>query len=105
MIPGRRAVLALVAAGLLCALAAQGREARLFATPSEVERFRTEEAVKTAWNWLLDNRDAALDYRYDPSGSLLALRPGAADGRYTAENKVSGRHWTLTLSGDTFSIQ
>lgn len=145
-----------------------------------VDRILADEPVKVSWNWLLDNRDAALDYRYDPSGSLQAVRPGAAmkmqrfgtggsltgpfwalahdayhplpgqfcegkpgsgvsfrlketeaateslsvhaialdspdaidawtfrasGGSYTVENKDSGLHWTLTLDGDTFSVQ
>ncbi len=88
MIPGRRAVLALVAAGLLCALAAQGREARLFATPSEVERFGTEGRL-TGPFWAL-----AHDAYHPLPGQFCEGKPGSGVSFRLKETAAATRRKT-----------
>ncbi len=62
-----------------------------------VDRIQSYEAVKTSWNWLLDNRDGALGYSFDQPGSIGASRPGAAMKmqRFGSEGRLAGPTWAM----------
>lgn len=62
-----------------------------------IDRIRASVPVKTNWNWLLDNSDGALEYGYEPEGTISATRGEVTMSLqiFGGEAKVSRPVWAL----------